>query len=198
MDTELKCVNEQDNLTKWFKWSFSFAEKKKHIKALTKCLRELRETAGVTQGELAEIAGVSRQTYGSIELKKREMSWNTYMSLIFFFDYNPYTHGIIRKKGLFHSSFDNAAEYRERLLETEGKNMDNRDLFEDIRVILGLDYISDIRFEKNTKRAIVALQMVDLSKYTLAELSDMANYINGSTEKFADHESATAFFAHAG
>ncbi len=193
MNTEIKYANDQDNR---LKWSFSFAEKKKHIRALTKCLRELRETAGVTQGELAEIAGVSRQTYGSIELKKREMSWSTYMSLIFFFDYNPYTHGIIRQKDLFHSSFDDAADYREQLLEMEGGNMNSRDLFEDIRVILGLDYISDIRFEQNTKRAIVALQMIDLSKYTLAELSDMANYINGSTEKFADHASATAFFAN--
>ncbi len=194
MNTEIKFANDQDNR---LKWSFSSMEKKKHITALTKCLRELRETAGVTQGELAEIAGVSRQTYGSIELKKREMSWNTYMSFIFFFDYNPYTHGIIRKKGLFHSSFDDTEEYREHLSETEVGKMNSRDLFEDIRVILGLDYISDIRFEQNTKRAIAALQMADLSKYTLAELSDMANYINGSTEKFADHESATAFFANA-
>ncbi len=178
------------------KWSFSSAEKKKYIAALTECLRELRETSETTQGELAEIAGVSRQTYGSIELKKREMSWKTYMSLIFYFDYNPRTHGIIRKRGLFYSEFDETSAYITQPTEKGNENAEGKELFEDIRVILGLDYISDIRFEPNTKRAIVALQMADLRKYSLAELSDMANYINGSFEEFADHESATAFFAH--
>ncbi len=177
------------------KWSFSSAEKKEHIRALTLCLRELRETAGVTQGDLAEIAGVSRQTYGSIELKKREMSWNTYMSLIFFFDYIPYTHGMLRQKGLFDAAFDDTARYRAWRVQREPEAAECRDLFEDVRQILGLDYVSDMRFASNLRRVIAVLKVADLRKYSLTELSDMANYINGHTEPFTDYESAGAFFA---
>ncbi len=73
--------------------------------------------------------------------------------------------------------------------------MNRRDLFEDIRTMLGLDYVSDIRFEPNTRRAIAALQMADLSRYSLAELSDMAQYVGGSEAHFADHAGAAAYFA---
>ncbi len=75
--------------------------------------------------------------------------------------------------------------------------MAKKDLFEDIRNILGLDYVSDIRFAPNAKRAISALKMVDLCKYPLSQLSDMANYIARQSEPFADYESASAFFANA-
>ncbi len=107
-DTEIRSANGQNDR---IKWSFSLSEKKKHMTALTECLRELREAAGVTQGELAEIVGISRQTYGSIELKKRGMSWNSYMSLIFFFDHTPITHGMIRARKLFPFVFDGSAAY---------------------------------------------------------------------------------------
>ncbi len=195
MNTKNERTAEQGRVPKW---SFSSAEKKKYIAALTECLRELREASGITQGDLAEIAGVSRQTYGSIELKKRDMSWNTYMSLIFYFDYNPRTHGIIRKRGLFYSEFDETTAYITHPTGKENGNMESKDLFEDIRVILGLDYISDIRFESNAKRALAALRMVDLSKYPLSELSDMANYVAGATKPFESYDSAASFFAHAG
>ena len=50
-------------------------EKKKYIKALAEELPSLRAKVGVPQDELARIIGVSRQTYGAIERRVREMSW---------------------------------------------------------------------------------------------------------------------------
>ncbi len=182
------------------KWHISPAEKKKYAKALSGYLLDLRKAAGVTQAEIADIVGVKRQTYGPLERGQQIMSWNTYMSLIFYFDYNPRTHGIIRKNGLLYSAFDNSTAYKTATGGKENGNMRTKelDLFEDIRSVLGLDYVSDIRFAPNTKRTISALKMADLCKYPLSQLSDMANYIAGHSEPFADYESASAFFANVG
>lgn len=191
MDTKTECVTDRE---KTLKWSLTTDEKKKYITALSVCLKELREFSRMTQGELAEVAGVSRQTYGSIELKKREMSWNTYMSLIFFFDYNPRTHGIIRKKRLFYSDFDNSKAYETQFIENQIGNMKGRNLFDDICAILSLKCISELRFQSNTKRAIAALRIMNLRKYPISMLSDMANYLAGHIEQFDNYESAVAFF----
>lgn len=83
------------------KWIVTDEEKDELIEALTNELVVLRAKAGVAQDELAKLIGVSRQTYGSIERKKRKMSWNVYMSLILFFDYNKLTHDMLRKLSTF-------------------------------------------------------------------------------------------------
>ncbi len=75
--------------------------------------------------------------------------------------------------------------------------MNNKDLFEEVRNILGLEYISDIRFEPNVKRAIATLKQIDLKEYPLSVLSDMANYIKGYDKPFDNYQSAVAFFANA-
>ncbi len=83
------------------KWSLTDAEKDKFISALTPELVLLRTKAEISQEELAVLIGVSRQTYGAIERKSRKMSWNTYLSLIMFYDYNQKTHQMIRAIGAF-------------------------------------------------------------------------------------------------
>lgn len=45
----------------------------------------LRAKAKISQEELAQKIGVSRQTYSSIETGKRDMTWTTFMALIAFF-----------------------------------------------------------------------------------------------------------------
>lgn len=82
-------------------WHFTPEEKKKLAARLTEALPALRGAAKATQEEIANIIGVSRQTYNAIEMQKRPMSWNTYMSLILFFDYNPNTHDTIRRLEAF-------------------------------------------------------------------------------------------------
>lgn len=83
----------------------SDAEKKKYIKELRADLPFLRMKAGVSQDDLASIIGVSRQTYGAIERSDRPMGWNTYLSLIFYFDNKSETRDLIRGSDAFPHKF---------------------------------------------------------------------------------------------
>ena len=85
----------------FFKKIISEEEKKTYISKLTDELPYLRLRAGVSQDELAGILGVSRQTYGSIERRDRTMTWNTYLSMIFFFDNKSETRSLIRSMDAF-------------------------------------------------------------------------------------------------
>lgn len=77
------------------------AEKDSFIATLTPNLAILRTQADVSQEELANLIGVSRQTYSSIERKMRRMSWSTYLSLVLFYDHNQKTHKLMRSLSLF-------------------------------------------------------------------------------------------------
>ena len=78
------------------KWILTTEERMNYIRALTSELASLRATAGISQAELSNMIGISRQTYSAIEGKKTTMSWSTYLSLILFFDYNSSTHDMLR------------------------------------------------------------------------------------------------------
>nr|WP_300788578.1 helix-turn-helix domain-containing protein [uncultured Acetatifactor sp.] len=67
------------------------------IELLRNELPVLRAKARVSQGELAEKIGISRQTYSSIETGKREMSWTTFLALIAYFQNNENTRNMISK-----------------------------------------------------------------------------------------------------
>lgn len=75
--------------------------KKMYISRLSDELPMLRAKAGVTQAELANLIGISRQTYCAMETGVKEMSWSTYLSLIFIYDSMPSTSQIIRKLGIY-------------------------------------------------------------------------------------------------
>ncbi len=83
--------------------NYYLSEKEKYslIEKLTPELPLLRTKAEISQEEIANIIGTSRQTYGAIERKSRKMSWNTYLSLIWFYDYNRKTHKMIREMQAF-------------------------------------------------------------------------------------------------
>lgn len=83
------------------KWLLTDAEKDAFIATLTPNLPTLRTQAEISQEELANLLGISRQTYSAIERKIRRMSWNTYLSLILFFDHNKKTHKLLRALSLF-------------------------------------------------------------------------------------------------
>lgn len=76
-------------------------ERERYIARLIKELPVLRIKLGLSQDEMGNLLGVSRQTYSSIETKKRKMSWSIYLSLIFVFDGNFQTHDMIRKMDIF-------------------------------------------------------------------------------------------------
>lgn len=71
------------------------------ISRLVDELPVLRTKLGISQDELASLVGISRQTYSTIETKRRKMTWGTFLSLILVFDYNEQTHDFVRKAGLF-------------------------------------------------------------------------------------------------
>ena len=59
-------------------------DKVKLIKNMTENLPMLRKRLGLTQEEIADKIGVSRSTVIAIENNKREMTWNTFLSLMLF------------------------------------------------------------------------------------------------------------------
>ena len=83
------------------KWSISSEYKKTSIEILTDNLSALRARIDITQEKLANILGVSRQTYYSFETKKREMVWTTYMAILFFFESIKETSEMIRELRIY-------------------------------------------------------------------------------------------------
>ena len=51
-------------------------------------MQMLRGKMGISQADLAEMLGVSRQTINAVENSRHNMSWNLFISLILFFSYN--------------------------------------------------------------------------------------------------------------
>lgn len=82
-------------------WELSQSQKDEYIEKLTSKLAALRAHADISQEDLANIIGTSRQTYYAIESRKRAMSWNTYLSLIFFYDAVEETSQMIRELGAY-------------------------------------------------------------------------------------------------
>lgn len=84
-------------------YTYYLSEEEKYalMEKLTPELPLLRTKAEISQEEIANIIGTSRQTYGAIERRARKMSWNTYLSLVWFYDYNRKTHKMIRNMDAF-------------------------------------------------------------------------------------------------
>jgi DNA-binding XRE family transcriptional regulator len=77
------------------------------IDILTEELPVLRAKIGLSQKDLSEIIGISRQTYSSIETKKRKMSWNTYLSIFLVFENNEKTRDLLEAIGAFPKELKN-------------------------------------------------------------------------------------------
>ena len=67
------------------------AVKKILINNMTDNLPTLRKKLELSQDELASLIGISRSTVSAIENKKREMSWNIFLSLVLIFSKNKET-----------------------------------------------------------------------------------------------------------
>lgn len=78
------------------------------VERMTENLVVLRAKLGITQAELADIAGMSRQTILAIEKKQRTMTWNTFLSLLFIFSVNKDTEALLN---LFEILTDELTEY---------------------------------------------------------------------------------------
>lgn len=87
--------NEKDSM------GMSESDRQELISRFVDELSVLRVKLGMSQDELSSIVGISRQTYSSMETKRRKMSWSVYLSLVLVFDNNEQTHEMLRSVGLF-------------------------------------------------------------------------------------------------
>ena len=87
------------------RWDISKERKDELIQKLTQELKVLRVRADVTREKLANIIGLSRQTYSQIESGSKVMTWNTYLSLIFFFNSVDETSKLLSVLGVYPKEF---------------------------------------------------------------------------------------------
>lgn len=80
--------------------------KEKLIKNMTENLPMLRTRLELTQEELADKIGVSRSTVVAIETKKREMTWNTFLSLMLLFTKNTATNKLLNVLEIYTDEFN--------------------------------------------------------------------------------------------
>lgn len=87
--------------------SITQINKKGLMEKLASELPTLRAKMGVSQAELGELIGVSRQTYSMIETQKKEMGWSVYLSLVFVFSLNATTASLLEFCGVFPNELKN-------------------------------------------------------------------------------------------
>ena len=87
-------------------------EKEELIQTLTGTLPVLRAAIGISQGDLSDFIGVSRQTYCALESGKRQMSWNTFLSLFLFFISNAQTNDLLKTKKGFITQVYHTMQYK--------------------------------------------------------------------------------------
>ncbi len=83
------------------KWRIPEHYKEVSILLLQANLPSLRARIGISQEEMANIIGVTRQTYYAIESGKRRMMWSAYMALLFFFNSIDSTAEMMRELRVF-------------------------------------------------------------------------------------------------
>lgn len=71
-------------------------DRAKLVRNMTANLPTLRTALGITQEELADKIGVSRGTVIAIETGKRDMTWNTFLSLVLLFTKNQATDRLLQ------------------------------------------------------------------------------------------------------
>jgi DNA-binding XRE family transcriptional regulator len=92
-------------------------DRNKLIEILTDELPVLRAKLGISQDDISNIVGISRQTYSAIETKKRKMSWNTFLSLILFYGYNEKTTNLVEAIGAFPPELKQTLNINRRMRE---------------------------------------------------------------------------------
>lgn len=90
-------------MSKKTQWNISKIQQDRLIEALTQNLVLLRARLGISQAELSGMIGISRQTYSAVENGYREMSWNTYLALICFYENNTRTQQLLRSSKAYPS-----------------------------------------------------------------------------------------------
>lgn len=87
------------------RWNISCDQRKQLTDTLVSDLKLLRVKANITQDDLAGVIGISRQFYCQIENGNKEMPWNIYLSLIFFFNVVEETSKLLHTLGVYPDDF---------------------------------------------------------------------------------------------
>lgn len=82
--------------------------------ALAQELPVFRAQIGITQEELCQTIGITRQTYSLIETLKKPMSQNVFLSLVLLFHYNENTRDMLERTGAFTNSLKKVCNYNGR------------------------------------------------------------------------------------
>ena len=81
--------------------SISERQKAEVINNMTKNLVALRTMLHLTQAQLAEMMGITRQSLVLYETGKRSMTWNTYLSLLLIFTQRQETNNLLSIMGIY-------------------------------------------------------------------------------------------------
>lgn len=82
--------------------------KKIYIDRMIENLPVLRAKSGLTQAELAQVVGVSRQTILAAEKKQRELTWSMFLALLNVFGSNENTAALIDTFGIRPEGYQNS------------------------------------------------------------------------------------------
>ena len=81
-------------------------DRKKYARAMAENLPVLRAKLGLSQGELADMIGITRQTLSSAECGSRELAWNNFISLLYIFTQNEATLPLLTALGIYTPELD--------------------------------------------------------------------------------------------
>ena len=76
------------------------------ITNMTSNLPTLRKRLNISQTDLGEKIGVNRSTVAAIENGKRKMTWNTFLSLVFFFTKHHETDSLLNAMEIYTDDFN--------------------------------------------------------------------------------------------
>lgn len=76
-------------------------EREEYMNKMADNLPTLRTKLSMTQEDLAKLIGVSRSTVIMFEKKQRQMTWNTFLSLILVFSKNNETNILLKALGIY-------------------------------------------------------------------------------------------------
>lgn len=82
-------------------------EKKNHMKAMTSNLPILRSKLEISQEELAELLGVTRQTVSAFESGQRNMTWSVFLALVLIFFRNEPTKKLLVALNIYTPELNN-------------------------------------------------------------------------------------------
>lgn len=81
-------------------------DRKAYANKMAENLPVLRVKLGLNQEDLAGMIGVTRQTISAIENKSREMTWPTFLSLLFLFSKNADTQVLMTAMGIYDENLE--------------------------------------------------------------------------------------------